>query len=331
MSTTEPTANELDLDAIDALAKRQAAGYARMLELNGGIGLLGVKERSLYEGMLEWGNATENDHADTVIALVAEVKRLRAGLAVAPAPSDDDREAIEQIIEDTASVRSGVDDYEVDNADEISGKILSYLARRSPVSPPEDVAKIIETHLSTVVGDGEVVCRCGEVLWKVGTGYTAGPITVRAGVTLQEAAHARHMAAALRARVLVETGSPKRLDPAFRADLIDFARDRIQQVWTDVPGGVDAATLASNIVAAQEFCWMSRQVPVAVPVETVMTEDEACARDDGTVYVDRRNDVFVKVGARAFELAGHTGRLGPMWIAYPARVFCPTREEGDRG
>ena len=58
------------------------------------------------------------------------------------------------------------------------------------------------------------------------------------------------------------TPNPERFDPELRADLIEFARDRIQAVWTDVPGGVDAATLASNVVAAQEFCWMSRQVPV---------------------------------------------------------------------
>ena len=62
-------------------------------------------------------------------------------------------------------------------------------------------------------------------------------------------------------------GNPKRLDPDFRADLIEFARDRIESVWADVPGGVDSATLASNIVAAQEFCWMSRQVPVAIPAD----------------------------------------------------------------
>lgn len=58
--------------------------------------------------------------------------------------------------------------------------------------------------------------------------------------------------------------TPERLDPEFKADLIEFAAARIQSVWDDVPGGVDAATLAGNVVAAQEFLWMSRQVPVPV-------------------------------------------------------------------
>lgn len=46
-----------------------------------------------------------------------------------------------------------------------------------------------------------------------------------------------------------------------RADLIECARDRIEAVWADVPDGVDAEVLASNVVAAQEFYWGSRQPP----------------------------------------------------------------------
>lgn len=71
------------------------------------------------------------------------------------------------------------------------------------------------------------------------------------------------------------TQNPQRLDPDFRADLIEFARDRIEMVWADAPDGVDAPTLASNIVAAQEFCWMSRQVPVAQPVDVTDAMVEA--------------------------------------------------------
>lgn len=57
-------------------------------------------------------------------------------------------------------------------------------------------------------------------------------------------------------------GRLERLSPDFRADLVDAARVAITQVWADVPGGVDAATLASNVVMAQEFFWLSRQAPV---------------------------------------------------------------------
>lgn len=55
----------------------------------------------------------------------------------------------------------------------------------------------------------------------------------------------------------------KRLDPDFRADLVGYAKARIQDVWADVPEGVDAETLAQNVVAAQEFLWIARGFPVA--------------------------------------------------------------------
>lgn len=54
----------------------------------------------------------------------------------------------------------------------------------------------------------------------------------------------------------------KRLTPEFRADIVEAARERIQTVWNDVPEGVDALTLAQNIVAAQEFFWLSLHFPV---------------------------------------------------------------------
>ena len=58
----------------------------------------------------------------------------------------------------------------------------------------------------------------------------------------------------------------KRLDPEFRAQLVDFAAGTIQDVWNDVPGGVDAITLAQNIVGAQEFAWIARGFPVVLDV-----------------------------------------------------------------
>ena len=64
-----------------------------------------------------------------------------------------------------------------------------------------------------------------------------------------------------------ETPSPgKRLDPEFRAQLVDFAAGTIQDVWNDVPAGVDAITLAQNVVGAQEFAWIARGFPVVPDV-----------------------------------------------------------------
>ena len=62
---------------------------------------------------------------------------------------------------------------------------------------------------------------------------------------------------------LPESGGhrPQRLNAKLRASLIDFAKDRIQAVWNDV-GETDAATLAENVVSAQEFAWLSAQVPI---------------------------------------------------------------------
>lgn len=72
----------------------------------------------------------------------------------------------------------------------------------------------------------------------------------------------------------------KRLDPDFRAELVDFATASIQDVWKDVPGGVDAETLAQNVVGAQEFAWISRGFPV-VPDEP--SEECTCPSGDGSL------------------------------------------------
>jgi hypothetical protein len=63
---------------------------------------------------------------------------------------------------------------------------------------------------------------------------------------------------------LEEPEPGKRLDPDFRSDLVDAASHRITDAWADVPEGVDAETLAQNVVAAQEFLWIARGFPVAV-------------------------------------------------------------------
>ncbi len=91
----------LDLDAIRARAERQAAAYARMLELNGGCGLLGVRHPEMFEDMHAWGDSTENDHADTVLALIAEVERLRAAhdlIARVPYTGADVQQAVQAFV-----------------------------------------------------------------------------------------------------------------------------------------------------------------------------------------------------------------------------------------
>ena len=82
------------------------------------------------------------------------------------------------------------------------------------------------------------------------------------GVLMREAADALE-------GTLTDSKAPppgKRLDPEFRAQLVDFAAGTIQDVWNDVPGGVDAITLAQNIVGAQEFAWIARGFPVVLDV-----------------------------------------------------------------
>lgn len=67
----------------------------------------------------------------------------------------------------------------------------------------------------------------------------------------------------------------KRLIPEFRASLVDAAALAIQDVWNDVPAGVDAVTLAHNVVAAQEFFWLSRAFPVHAVSDTTPSEPTA--------------------------------------------------------
>ena len=82
---------------------------------------------------------------------------------------------------------------------------------------------------------------------------------------------ARALVAAAGAAPQAESEAGKRLSSEFRADLVEAARERIQAVWADVPEGVDAKTLAQNVVSAQEFFWLSLHFPV-LPSSTV---DEA--------------------------------------------------------
>ena len=63
----------------------------------------------------------------------------------------------------------------------------------------------------------------------------------------------------------------RRLPPELRADLIEFARERIESCWADA-GVVPAQVLAENIVLAQEFAWMAHFTPIAPPESRVPCE-----------------------------------------------------------
>lgn len=62
------------IDDIETLALAQAAGHARMLEIGEGVGGLGVRNRAMFEDMLAWQDSSGNDHADTVLRLVAALR-----------------------------------------------------------------------------------------------------------------------------------------------------------------------------------------------------------------------------------------------------------------
>jgi hypothetical protein len=70
--------SDLDLDALEATALAQAAAYSKMLELDGGVGLLGVRHPDMFEDMMAWGGSSENEHADTTLALIARIREAEA-------------------------------------------------------------------------------------------------------------------------------------------------------------------------------------------------------------------------------------------------------------
>lgn len=59
-------------------AGKQAAAYDKMLELGGGVGMLGVRCPEMFEDGMAWDRSTENDHADTALALLDHIDTLAA-------------------------------------------------------------------------------------------------------------------------------------------------------------------------------------------------------------------------------------------------------------
>lgn len=65
----------------------------------------------------------------------------------------------------------------------------------------------------------------------------------------------------------------------------------------------------------------------AVTVELyVHSEAEANALPDGSIIRDNMNDARVKVGPRAWEQSGVSGKWSASWIAFPARIIYVPRD-----
>ena len=62
------------IDEIETKALAQVASNARMVEIGEGVGGLGVRHPRMFEDLLAWQDASENDHADTVLTLIARVR-----------------------------------------------------------------------------------------------------------------------------------------------------------------------------------------------------------------------------------------------------------------
>lgn len=86
-------------------------------------------------------------------------------------------------------------------------------------------------------------------------------------------------------KALQEAGHPVanvgavRFNPEAKAELTEFARTRIQMVWDDA-GPVDAQTLAENVVAAQEWLWLSMHFPVESPSEVLAAVRREAAAEE---------------------------------------------------
>ena len=137
---------------------------------------------------------------------------------------------------------------------------------RTNESTPEQVeaaAKILDPDAMTLTADEFLAVFGGFPDWSASSQASRREAAKDAARAALEAAQG--------AAPQAESEAGKRLSSEFRADLVEAARERIQAVWADVPEGVDAKTLAQNVVSAQEFFWLSLHFPV-LPSSTV---DEA--------------------------------------------------------
>ena len=114
----------------------------------------------------------------------------------------------------------------------------------------------------------------------------------------------------------------KRIDPEFRAQLVDIAKGSIQDVWDDVPGGVDAETLAQNVVGSQEFAWISRGFPVA-PQEPSEWEHRVIGGED---LLARLMDTLAYYHCRSVNPKADSPRFGYHAMSEDQREFLRERQ-----
>ena len=93
------------IDQLSELAENQAKATERMLEINQGIGGLAVYEPHLAESMSLWDEASENEHADTVLELT---HMLHSVLAI-PRPTEPTNEFARGYLEALNHVSAAID------------------------------------------------------------------------------------------------------------------------------------------------------------------------------------------------------------------------------
>ena len=139
----------------------------------------------------------------------------------------------------------------------------------------------------------------GYETWASASGKHQQVVKVRAAKALVAAASVVPQA---------ESVPGKRLSPEFRADLVEAARDRIQAVWDDVPEGVDAETMAQNVVSAQEFFWLTHAFPAVQQV----SESDLAENLEHWIFQYNQERITLKTFARAV-LAALDGAPESKW------------------
>ena len=115
----------------------------------------------------------------------------------------------------------------------------------------------------------------------------------------------------------VEPEKPCRLTLEQKADLIDFARGAIEDVWKDV-GATTAQVIADNVVSAQEFAWLSMHFPVAVPVEPEW-EYSLVAGVSRTIEPKPTEDQLSQVARKGWRFE-RRAKVGPWLPVVPVRA-----------
>jgi hypothetical protein len=83
------TAPDPRLNEIQASAEKYVAAHARMIELDGGIGLLHMEAPEMYADWEAWDDASRVQHADTALYLLAELRKAHEALERVESVADD--------------------------------------------------------------------------------------------------------------------------------------------------------------------------------------------------------------------------------------------------